>query len=180
MTYSVVPSTTLDETLRVDLQLFFPQNVSIEWFWTVNPPTKSGIVNNKLTIWWRSWHSKTFRSTHLVREIRDTRGEDLMCKRRAGGRSPHGGLRALYQKSTCLHEINFRVLCGANLVSSPSSGGLETFAVRRIYLKERINWMVLESQLPPTNSSTYHFLPLIKAISWRSCGGVDIWKPFNQ
>jgi hypothetical protein len=32
--------------------------------------------------------------------------------------SPYGGLRSFHQKSTCLHR-NFRVLRGANLVTSP-------------------------------------------------------------
>ena len=30
---------------------------------------------------------------------------------------PHGGLRPFHQKSSCLHAIIFRALCGANLVT---------------------------------------------------------------
>jgi len=32
---------------------------------------------------------------------------------------PHGGLRPFHQKSTCLLIVNFRALCGANLVTLP-------------------------------------------------------------
>ena len=34
--------------------------------------------------------------------------------------APHGGLRAFRPKSTRLHAITLRVLCGANVVTLPS------------------------------------------------------------
>ena len=37
--------------------------------------------------------------------------------------APHGGLRAFRPKSTRLHAINFRVVCGADLVTLPSKFG---------------------------------------------------------
>jgi len=37
--------------------------------------------------------------------------------RRASGNDSHGGLRPFHQKSTCIHSINFRASCGANLVT---------------------------------------------------------------
>ena len=36
---------------------------------------------------------------------------------------PYGGLRPFHLKSTCLHAIYFRALCGANLVTLPPNLG---------------------------------------------------------
>ena len=35
--------------------------------------------------------------------------------------SPHGGVRPFHHKSTLPHAMNFRALCGANLVTQPSN-----------------------------------------------------------
>jgi len=46
------------------------------------------------------------------------------------GRDTHGGIRPLNQKSTCLHPINFRALCGLNFVTPPPKfGGHETLVL---------------------------------------------------
>ena len=45
----------------------------------------------------------------------------------------HGGLWNFRRKSTCLHAIKFRALCGANVVTSPLKFGVfETYVVHRV------------------------------------------------
>ena len=49
------------------------------------------------------------------------------------GVRPHGGLRLFHQKSTCLHTIDFRASCGANLVTThPGIEGGETLVIHRV------------------------------------------------
>ena len=66
----------------------------------------------------RSWTSppRAIRSTVFGVRGRGGLVQDLVLTARRGYR-PHGGVRPFHQKINLPHVINFRALCGANLVA---------------------------------------------------------------
>ena len=67
------------------------------------------------------------REDEKEREGGGGRGMRVSTADRAGSSPaarPHGGLRPFHQKSNCLQEIDFRVVFGANFVTSPKYLGV--------------------------------------------------------
>ena len=69
----------------------------------------------------RSRHPDLFVSCCGQPSIFEGRSPRGPCRnmRQRNGLYPHGVLRPFHQKSTCIHAINFRAVCGANVVTLP-------------------------------------------------------------